>query len=398
MSEDGEVRSTRRGCLLQAAASVAVVLLAFVVAVAMMATRGGEQMTEPELTPVPVEIQRVSLSSLRAEVVATGSVIPTQQITVVPEVSGRVIWVSPSLVPGGRFGMDELLIRVDPRDYEVVVEQEKSRLRQAEVEYAMELGRQDAAAQEWEWLGEAEAAPDLAARRPQMIAAEQALQGARSGLVRAEINLERTQLRSPFNSMVTSDAVNVGQVIGPSQPVVTLVGTDRFWAQVSVSAAELPKLEIPSVNGSLGSRAVITQDLGDRKIVRQGTLEQLSGTLDPRSRTATLLVSIADPLTPSDEGPGIPLLPGAFVEVNFTGVEVPDAVSLPLSAVVDGDHVWVVDNGVLSRRDIDVGWSTGNEVVVVGGLSLGDEIVVTPLALPIEGMPVEVIESAQGGE
>ena len=89
-------------------------------------------------------------------------------------------------------------------------------------------------------------------------------------------------------------------------------------------------------------------------------------------------------------GAGVPLLPEAFVEVAIEGREVDGVYAVPRSAVVDGNRVWLAGPGdELVLRSLEIGWREGDALFATGGLAPGDRIVLTPMARPVEGMPVE---------
>ncbi len=342
----------------------------------------------PEALVTSVEFVEVAAGAPAARVEATGTVEGDRQVSLSALVSGEVVSTSDDLVPGGRFRQGQTILRVDPRDYELAVSQESSRVQQAQLEVTLERQRGETAEREWALLGggrDASEAP-LALRGPQLQTAERALEAARSGLQRAELNLERATLRAPFNAMVLMESAERGQVLSPGAPVVTLVGTDRFRVKVSVPVEQLAHVAIPGINGDDGSVARVVQDLGGGEIIeREGRISRLAGQLDPQTRTAELYITIDDPLA----GDGLPLLPGAFVRVDIEGLPVDGAIAVPRDALVDGGTLWLVGDGdVLVRREVRVGWQDGASVLVTEGLDSGERVVVTPLSLPVEGAPV----------
>jgi RND family efflux transporter MFP subunit len=364
--------------------------LGILLVVAMFVLKPRADRTPPEPRVAEVEVLDVQLGTETVVLHASGLVVPAQEVTVIPEVSGRIVSQSSRLLPGGRFERGQEMARIDSRDYTLAMEQERSRVHQAELELELERGRGDIAAHEWEILGDGRAGGEvpLALREPHRLNAEQGLEAARSGLRRAEINLERTVLRAPFNAMVITEQVDVGQVVGPATAAVSLVGTDRFWVRIAVPVEKLAAIDIPGVTADEGSPARVTQRIGgDSAGVRRGEVIQLAGQLDPATRMAEILVAVDRPL----EGHGIPLLPGAYVDVEIDGRDLNGAVTVPRDALVDGDQVWIVGAGnALIRRSVEVGWRSPDEVVITRGLEAGTRIVVSPMVSPVEGMPVRV--------
>ena len=361
------------------------------VARGLMSTKTKAEKAPPEARVAAVEFVEVTAGAPSARIDSSGIVEGDRQVALSALVSGEVVWVSDNLDPGARFSSGASLLRVDPRDYEVAVAQEVSRVRQAEVELDLEEQRQQTALREWELLGGGKdpAASPLALRKPQLDVATQNVESARSGLKRAELNLERTTLRAPFNAMVLSETVEKGQLLAPGGQVVTLVGTDRFRVKVSVPVDKLSAIEIPGVNGEGASPATVTQDLGNgMSLVREGRVSGLAGQLDPQTRTADVYVVIDKPL----ESEGLPMLPGAFVTVSLEGKTVDGAIAVPRTALFGGDQLWTVTPGdTLAKKTVTIAWRDADEAYVTDGLAPGVRVVTTPPSLPVDGAKVRPV-------
>ncbi|MEL6761292.1 MAG: efflux RND transporter periplasmic adaptor subunit [Myxococcota bacterium] len=340
-------------------------------------------------SPLAVEVMELHTQTTPVKVVATGTVEAAEVIDVVPEVTGRIVWHSKSMVPGGRLKRGETFARIDSREYALNVSQEKSRVRSAELELELENGRGEVAAREWKLLkgSDVENAPPLALRRSQLEAAEISLEAAKSGLKLAQLNLERATLKAPFNATVVSENLDVGQRVSPNQSVARLVGTDMFWVRVGIRIEQLAEIDIPGMNAEQGSAVVVRQRLSDGSTIsREGRVLRLIKELDPQTRRAQLMVSIPNPLSPDDTQ--IPVLPGAYVEVEITGRAVDDVAAVPSASVYDRSAVWLVENGSLVRRDVRVRFSDAETVFVSGEFESGALLVTSPLSSPITGAKV----------
>ena len=265
-----------------------------------------EQITSVEV----IEAQRTEQV---ARIYATGVVEPARQVTLSPEVAGRVTFVGANVVPGGRVTKGQTILRVDSRDYQLGVEQTEAQVEQAKLNLELELSQQNVRKKEYALLGNKDVkVSPLALREPQVRTAEVAVKAAESGLRRSQLALERTILRAPFNAMVINEQVEVGQVAAPGAPVATLIGTDRFWITTQVPVERLAYLQLAS-DGGEGSEVAVIQDLGSEgQLVRKGRALRLKGGLDPATRTAQVVVAVDNPL---DAPPGaagndvLPLLP-----------------------------------------------------------------------------------------
>jgi multidrug efflux system membrane fusion protein len=335
-----------------------------------------------------VAVVKVFKADLPVVVNATGIVSPARQVEMIPEVAGRIVGLSKKAIPGGRFKKGEVIARIDPRDYELAIDQEQSRVRQAKLELELETGRGEIAEREWKLMKQNRDEPGnpLLLRTPQMETAKENLQAATSGLKRARLNLERTVLRAPFNAIVLAKYVDIGQLAGPSTRVVTLIGTDQLWINASVSVEQLSAIEIPGLNSDKGSQATVVHELQPTKrIERKGQVLKLQGQLDALNRTAKLLIGIDKPY--DTNGQELPLLPGAYVKVSIHGRLLHDVYRVPRTAVFNDDSVWEVDQkNRLKRNTVKTVWRARDWVVISEGLVDGARVVTSPLSLPIPGM------------
>ena len=367
-----------------------------------------------EETGVPVVVQKAVSGSHPVVIHAHGSVVPAQQVVVQAEVTGRVVWQNPELVPGGRFDKGKLLVRLDARDYVLRAEQQSANVDRAELELKLEGSRKVIAEQEWQIIGEDQNATEegrrLALREPQLQTAQTNLEAAKKAKAQAELAVDKTAINAPFNAMVQTETVDVGQLVGPQTPLATLVGTDAFWVQVSVPMEKLSSFDIPGMNAQkdAGSTVRVWQDLGSDHVEREGKVVRLLGDLDPVGRMARILVEISDPLglESKDEGqPGkLPLLVGAYVQVELNGRGIHKAIELPRKALRGGDKVYLLGaDSRLEIRDVQVIWSEDQSVLIGSGLRDGENVIVSRVASPVTGMLLKQVQApkaqaSQGAE
>jgi RND family efflux transporter MFP subunit len=348
-------------------------------------TGPAEAEADIEATPTPVEVVSVETVTQIAKIHTTGRVEPDREVTVLPQVTGRLVSLSVDLVPGGRFSEGAEMGRIDSEEYQMGLVTERSRVTQAELEHALETERGSAAEREWELVKPGESTENtLALREPHLDAAQSAVDSAKAGVQRARLNIDRTKIQAPFNSVVVQESAEIGQLVGPSTPIATLVGTDHFRVRAAIPVEQLSLFELP------GARALVTQEVGAERIERTGTVERLSSQLDPSSQTAQIWIKIADPLDPPDGQ--LPLLAGSFVSVTIDGTE-QQVRAVPRSALYEARYAWVVgEDDKLYKTEMEIAWSDDEQVYVTDGVAEGDQLVISPLSTPMSGMAVEVID------
>ena len=119
---------------LKAAITVGVLFFAVIVAYGLVRTAPTPERVEPDEVSVSIRVLEAEQARVQLQVVSQGSVVPHMQSDLIPEVSGRVQWVSPNLVAGGYFEQDEVLLRLDDSDHRSTVERSEAALSRARAE------------------------------------------------------------------------------------------------------------------------------------------------------------------------------------------------------------------------------------------------------------------------
>lgn len=392
-------------------AAIAAVVIIGASAAAMLALFSArEQPTrkQVERRAVAVETVEVRQALHRLDVRASGVVVPARDLTVHPEVSGRVAKLYAGLTPGSFIKQGETLFRIDASDYGVAVKRGRAALLRARSDLELERGRSDLAQREVELLERVDAGvgkSPLALRKPQLRAAQSNVAAAKADLQQAKLNLARTSFRAPFDAVIVEAQAEIGQLATPATPIARLVGTDAFWVRVSVPADQLPHIAIPGLQGESGAAVAIEQSLGEDTLERRGKVLRLLSNRDPSSRMTRLLVEIVDPYGFSEKESKkrpYPILLDTYVDVIIRGKEERRLIQVPRRAVLEGGRVHVFDRATeqLQIRRLEVAWALPDSVLVAKGLRDGELVVTTPLTTPVEGMKLRDVtapapESAQ---
>jgi RND family efflux transporter MFP subunit len=385
---------------------ILILIVAVSCAALMMANRITPDRLDIAEQIVPVEVTEIVHSTEEVVITAQGTVTPAQQVQLRPEVAGRIVKLSPSLVPGGLFTAGKTMATIDERDYRVQLAAQQEMVARARLALRQEQARQAVAEEEWDLLEASIPADssnrDLALRRPQIEHAEASITAAEGALAKAELDLERCTITAPFNAVVLREQVDLGKLVNPQTEIATIVGTDAYWAQVSLPVEHLGWIEIPGRGGRKGAAATVIYSAGSVEIRREGRVERLLGDLDPAGRMARLLVVIDDPLNLKGQhgASELPLLIGSYVTVEIRGRTIEDAIVIPRRALreihVNGangarEGLWIM-NGEdrLATREAEVVWRTEETVIVSNGFADGERLITSTIATPIEGMKVSV--------
>jgi len=329
---------------LRIALPIAVIGVAGIIAAALIAARPVVETRRPEAVAPLVRFITADPSTVNAVVRSQGTVAPRTETMLVPEISGRVIHISPSLASGGFFEAGDVLVRLDPRDYELAVVGARAEVAQMASRLKVEEEEAGVARREWASLGKGDPAP-LVVREPQLAEARAAHDAAASALERAQRDLARTALRAPFAGRVREKRVDVGQVIAPGTPVATLYAVDVAEIRLPIPDEELAFLDLPLGyrGGSSGPRVTIHTTFAGRPVEWQGRIARTEGEIDAASRMVHLVAEVKDPYGRATRKASTPLAVGLFVRADIHGRQLQDVFVLPRSALRGEDQVLMID-------------------------------------------------------
>jgi RND family efflux transporter MFP subunit len=347
-----------------------------------------------------VRVETVRLGSHRTTIRGMGLVTAEKQVAMQPEVAGRVIEQNAALVVGGRVARGDPLIRIDARDYSAALKSIEADLAMARLQVREEATLRQVAEHEWRDRPEgfSEETLAFALREPHLDAAKARVQSAQSRIERAKRDLSRTIVKAPFDAVVLSESVDVGQTVGPQSPFAVLAGLERFHVEVSLPVSELGFIDIPEINArpDAASTALVINEAAGTTATHQGKVIRLQSSVDQRGRLAQLVIAVEDPLgvhVPVEER-ALPLLLGSYARVEIHGRTLEGVAVIPRAALIGSTMVWVLDpHDRLELREITIVRREPDIVVVRDGLGEGDRLVVTPLPHATPGARVTVDDS-----
>jgi RND family efflux transporter MFP subunit len=366
---------------------VTVVILAVGVAglKIIVATRPEAERTRPTVHAPMVRVVAVKTGPHAMVLKGQGTVTPEKEIQLVPQVSGKVVFVSPALVDGGAFKKGDVLLRIDPADYEIAVTLAQARIKDAESKYTMAGEEAEAARYEWHQLSPDKDPPSLVIKEPQLAAARALLAAEAANLKKAQLQLERTHLTAPFDGRVANKSVDVGQYVSPGQVMTTLYSTDAAEIVVPMETQDLYWFQVPGFtsDSTAGSRAEVRARMAGKELVLEGRVARSEGKLDARTRMINVVVRVEKPYAFRP-----PLAAGLFASVRIFGRTVDGVAVVPRSAMRPGQTVWVVKDGTLNFRKVDIARFEGGYVIIRSGLDDAETVVVSTVKAVSDGMKV----------
>ncbi len=343
-----------------------------------------------------VEILRVESQPISLSVNSQGTVQARTRTLLTAEVSGVVEYVSPKLFPGNFFDEGDILLKIDPTQYEANLANAHGQLANARLAYAQEKALGEQARLDWEEMGKGPAG-DLVLRIPQLEKAAADLESARAAIKLAERNLSMTSLRAPYPGSVYEKYVDVGQTVSARMTeLARIFSVDVVEVRLPVSAKQAGYLTLPETyrNGSVSEakpKVVLSSRLGNRDWTWKGFIDRTEGVIDPSTRQIFLVAMVEDPYGRMMESDRPPLKVGQFVEAAISGKHLGKGFIIPRAALKPGDVVYVISpENRLFITPITVAQAGVETVYTTEGLKDGDRICLTPLSIVVDGMEVMV--------
>jgi RND family efflux transporter MFP subunit len=325
-----------------------------------------------QITLPLVKIQTVKLITTRITVQAEGIVEAQETGGLVPEVGGKVIYISSHLKPGSKIKKGELLVKLDPANYNLALKQAEAALKQAESNLTLTraAAKQAILAYQLEH-GTNATVPPLIAKKPELKQALAQKENAQAALEQARLNLKRTELFAPYTGIILTKNVGLGEYVSPGKELARFYALDSLEVKVSLSPNELKYL-------SINSEAEVFSSSLEQKI--SARLIRIGPKVDEDTRLIAVYLKLFSRQ----------LKPGDFVKTVIQGKEIDKAAFIPASSLHDLDIVWTLNpDQKLEFKKVKVLQRSSDQILVQGLLN-GDRIIVTPLGEVKPGLEVRV--------
>ena len=398
-----------------------------------------ENKPEPETATEPpkslsVFAERIEQRTLTYNISTQGEVRPRSEIGITPQVSGRISFISDRFIDGGYIAKDEIIARLDPTDFELTMVRAKAGIATAEQRLERERAEAEIAIRDLNELGITESSP-LARREPQMAEAQAMLNSANAQLREAELALERSIVRAPFNLRVRSRSADVGQFVSPGQSLGVVFATDKVEVALPITDAQLGQLGLPLAFShsarTPGPEVTFSASVGGEQRTWTGRIVRTAAAVNSQSRLINIVGELRDPYGAGADN-GTPMVPGLFVDAVIKGRVVEDILWAPRSAlrgnnelyvsvepeekstiafILDGANITMagffggppplfarVDSTkALSIRPISILHTDESGAYFESGAEIGELAIVSPVQAAFDGMRLQVRERLADG-
>ena len=356
-----------------------------------------EPRQRPSFTTTPdVVVRSLKPESYAVMLDSQGTVQARTTSTLIPEVRGRILRVTPNFREGAFFEEGDILLEIDPSDYQTELIVAEANLAQAQLRFAEEKERADQAKLDWERLNPGQEAGQLTLRVPQLKQAEANLASAQARVNTANRNLERTTIKAPYAGRILTKNVDVGQYVSPGNQLARIYAVDFAEVRLPLTATQFAYLDLPSVyrgeNPTFreGPLVTLSSRVAGQSYNWRGRVVRAEGSVDTRSRQIFVVAQVRNPYGRDPNFPDRPPLKvGAYVEAEIQGKTLEDVFVVPRKLLRENDFLLMVDKeNYLERKSVQLAWQTDDVIVVNGGVAAGDLLCLTEVPFALEGWPV----------
>jgi RND family efflux transporter MFP subunit len=373
-------------------AGIPILILIAAIAVAFALTSMKKQPEKEEIITRDflVDAKFVEPRNVDFLVYSQGSVQPKNKTMLSAQVSGRVIALADNFIEGGFFKKDDVLVELETADYQTDLLLAESEVARAQASFDEEKARGKVAAEEWRSFNQG-AAPELGLRKPQLAREEASVKAAQANLQRAQRNFNRTKIKAPYDGLVKARSVDLGQFVTSGSQLGEVFATDVAEVRLPLTDDDIAFLA--DLNAE-NPQVTLSSDVAGKNIKWQGILVRDEAVLDSRSRVIYGVVEVNDPyqLNVPAGSKGIPLRFGRFVNATIIGITSSNIVVLPRNILrLDGTILTVDDDKQIKINFVTVQRADEDFVYISDGLSGQQQIVMSAVPNPYEGMPVRFL-------
>ena len=369
---------------------IAIITLSILLTIVIMMIKPEIKPEAQEIKPLQVRVIQAVKQEIRMTVKSQGTVRAKTESEIVAQVSGVIESVSPSFVAGGFFKKGEILVRLDARDYQYRYTQAQHKVAQAELALKLEQQQAEIASEEWQRMNEGPA-PDLVSRLPQLAEARASLESARASLLQAQLDVDRTRVRTPFSGRVKVKNVDIGRYVTPGMSLARIYSIDVAEVRLPLPDKDLKYLDLPGdfrfkKNPDHRPKVILRGSFAGSEHQWTGILSHIEGELDSRSRMIHLAVLVSDPYGKNHP---VPLTVGMYVQAEIIGKKVQNLVVVPREAMRNQNQILIVDGeNKLRSREVGIYRIDAEIVYLDKGIDDGELICLSAIKTMVEGMDV----------
>lgn len=328
---------------LQVLLPILLILAALHVSKTLKAGKAPPVIKKPVKVIPKAEVRTLTPASYAPPIKSFGTVNSYDETALVAQVDGEVIEVSPQLRVGLRVKAGEMLIRLNNVDYLSALDTAKANVIIAESALAEELVKGEQAVEDWIASGrELEAASPFVLRAPQQTSAAASLAAAQADVRTAESRLNYTEIRAPYDGIITTRNVSRGAYASNSTVLASILSTEKAEVRLSLTAPQLAQW------ATSGKRELRITDPNLPTASWKAVVRSADPTIDAQNQVSYLIAEIDRPY----EG-DTPLSVGTFINAEIPTPDLQEVYEVAEPSLVNDAFVWTVtEEGTLKQQEV----------------------------------------------
>ena len=354
-----------------------------------------EEKAAVDNTPI-VAVEDIAVAPMTLHVSSYGIIKPKYETSLVAQVNGEIVELDDTFVRGGFVKKGQLLARIDPNDYHAALIDAQADMASARAALEQEVAQGKVAEREWKLITDS-SPTELSLRKPQLAQELARVKSAQAAILRAKRNLQRTEIRAPYDAMIDNRMIGLGSFVGVGTDIGKLLGTATAEVRLPVADNQLQFL----IDQGHDATVKLIGTYAGKSVEWSAHIARSEGVVDNQSRMTYLVAEIKNPYllkgklvnknANSNTNSLMPLRFGSYVQAEILGQEVENASIIPRYLVVDNKVGLLSSDSTLHYAAIDIVRQQGANVLVSGGLLDGDKLIVSALEYPVDGMKLALI-------
>lgn len=356
---------------------VLLVLLVTAVLIAIMSMFKPKEQKKEDTKIIPaVEVIQVQPIDYVVPIKTDGTVVPQTQINISAEANGRVVFVSENFINGQVFTEGEVLLKIDPVDYELAITRAKANVASQQANLDLQQAKSDLARKDWKKYGKKGKPDALNLNLPQVASAKAALSAAQADLKLAQRNLNKTIISAPFDGVMLTKMVDLGQFVSLGTPVASVAATETAQIRISLSDEQMHNSGLDQFDSTQNVSVTISSDETE-DTQWYGKIASIEAQRDAKTLFNYAIVEVTQPFKQQS----MPLRFNTFVNVSLDGTTLKQVYPLERGFVTLEDKVKILTRkSQLDYKDITVVYTDENYKYISSGIDADDEIIITGLS------------------
>ena len=360
-------------------------MLAFVIMILLMRLKTDPPKRTAEVQPINVEAVEAKLTTVPAEITAYGRITSAQPVELYAEVSGTLVASDVEFRPAQSFKKGDLILKIDDRQTELMLNSTKSDLLTALATVLPEI-KVDFPDEYQVWqdyfnnckFGESLATlPETDNQKIKLFLSRFNVYKLYFSVRDLEITLGKHYFYAPFDGSIVSAALREGSSARPGTHLGEIINLEDMEVEVSVSAEDI---------NWISHNQKVTLTSTELSGSWSGTITRIGSDINDRTQTVPVYVAV-------DGNGNASLLNGVFVEAHIPGRLTQDAIAVPRKAIYNESFVYLISEGKLKYTEVSIARKEINSVIVNGGINTGDTLVVGAMQGVSSGMPAVAREA-----